>query len=145
VKRGRLFWISAVVGWAFIGWGLRGVFHYHIDTRPGELARFFIGGALIHDLILAPVVLLVGYVVVRVAPAGWRAYVQAALIISGLLILFTYPEVRDYARVLHNPTSLPHNYTANLAIVIGVVWGVTGLVAVIHRVRSRSRPLSRWR
>jgi hypothetical protein len=137
VKRGPLFWISAVVGWAFIGWGLRGVFQYHIDTRPGELARFFISGALIHDLILAPVVIVVGYVVARVVPAGWRSYVQAALIVSGLLALFTYPEVRDYARVLHNPTSLPHNYTANLAIVIGVVWGATALVAMFRRMRSR--------
>ena len=31
---------------------------------------------------------------------------------------------------VHNPTSLPHNYTLNLAIVLGVVWAVTaGILA----------------
>jgi hypothetical protein len=68
--------------------------------------------------------------------------VQAALIISGVLALVAYPEVRDYARILHNPTSLPHNYTANLAVVIGAVWVATAVVAVIVRARRRSHSRS---
>lgn len=39
---------------------------------------------------------------------------QAALVISGCVVLFSYPLVRDYARVLHNPSSLPHDYTTNV-------------------------------
>ena len=144
-RRGPLFWISAAVGWVVIGWGLRGALQHRIDTRPAELARFFVGGAVIHDLIFAPVVLVAGVAVARLAPRRWRSYVQAALIISGLLVLFTYPEVRDYARVLHNPTSLPHNYTQNLLVVIAAVWVITALVAAgatfrDHRHRS-GRPL----
>jgi hypothetical protein len=55
--------------------------------------------------------------------------VQVAVIVSGCLVLFAYPEVRDYARVLRNPTSLPHNYTANVAVVVGVVCLVTAILA----------------
>lgn len=135
--RGRLFWISAAVGWVVIGWGLRGALHHRIDTRPAELARFFVGGAVIHDLIFAPAVLVAGVAVARLAPRRGRSYIQAALIISGLLVLFTYPEVRDYARVLHNPTSLPHNYTQNLLVVIAAVWVVTALVAAGAALRRR--------
>ena len=137
-RRGVAFWAGAVVGWAFIGWGLRGVFHHHLDTRPGQLARFFVGGALVHDLILAPTVLALGVVISRVAPARARAWVQAVLLICGCLALFTYPEVRDYARILHNPTSLPYNYTANLFVACGIVAVMTLVVVMVtHRGRTR--------
>jgi hypothetical protein len=134
--RGPLFWVSALAGWALIGWGVRGLLHFHIDTRPEELARFFLSGALIHDLLFAPIVLGGGVVIARLSPRAWRAYVQGTLLVIGAVALFAYPEVRDYARILHNPTSLPHNYTANLAVVAA---GVCLLVVVIALLRSRRR------
>ncbi len=134
-RPGAGFWISAVVGWAVIGYGLRGLFQHHVDTRPANLAKFFIGGALLHDLIVAPLLLVVGVLVSRATPERVRGVVQAALIISGSLMLFSYPLVRGYAHALHNPTSLPHNYAANLAIAVGVVWGLAGLVIVVRALR----------
>lgn len=135
-NRGALFWISAVAGWALIGWGLRGALHHHVDTRPASLTRFFIGGALIHDLVFAPVVLAGGVALARLVRGPARAPVQAALLISGTVVLFSYPEIRGFAHGLHNPTSLPHNYTANTAIVVGVVWvGVLAVAIVRRRVR----------
>ncbi len=138
-RRGPLFWLSALAGWALIGWGIRGLLHFHVDTRPSELARFFLGGAVIHDLVFAPVVLGAGVVVARLTPARWRAYVQGALLVIGTAALFAYPELRDYARVLHNPTSLPHNYTANLAVVAGAV---CLLLVAVGLLRSWRRPRS---
>jgi hypothetical protein len=137
-RGGRLFWASAAAGWALILWGARGALHHHIDTRPAELLRFFIGGAVIHDLIFAPVVLGVGVLIARLVSGRWRAPVQAALLISGCAALFAWPEVRDYARVNHNPTSLPPNYTANLIVVVLAVWLATALVAVVAHRRGSS-------
>ena len=37
--RGPAFWITAAGGWGLIAWGLRGVVHHHVDTRPGQLLR----------------------------------------------------------------------------------------------------------
>ena len=142
-RRGATFWLSALAGWALIGWGLRGAFHHHIDTRPAELFRFFLGGAVIHDLVVAPLVLVVGIGVARLVPAAARAFVQAGLIVTGSLALFAYPEVRDYARILRNPTSLPRNYTANLMGVVAVVWVTVVAVAVVRA--RRSRPARRTR
>lgn len=139
MKERRGFWISAAIGWAIIAYGLRGLFHHHVDTRPPNLGLFVIGGDVVHDLLFAPVVLLIGVAVARVAPRRWRSGVQAALIISGCLMLFAYPLVRDYARVIHNPSSLPHNYTANLTIVIGAVWVVTLAVFVFRARAGRSQ------
>jgi hypothetical protein len=132
-SRGPLFWVSAAAGWALIGWGVRGALHHHIDTRPAELGRFFVGGLIIHDLVFVPLVLAAGALLGRTVRGRWRAPVQSALIISGCAALFAWPEVRDYARVLHNPSSLPHNYAANLLVVVVVVWAGTAVVALVRR------------
>jgi len=114
---------------------LRGLFHHRIDTRPANLAKFAIGGALIHDLVFAPVVLLLGVLLTRAVGRRWRGITQAALIVSGCLALFSYPLVRSFGHANHNPTSEPHNYTANLAIVLGVVWAAA-TVALLFRWRG---------
>ena len=134
-RRGPLFWGSAAAGWALIGWGLRGALHHRIDTRPGQLARFLLGGALAHDLLLAPLVLLAGVALSRAVRGRWRAPVQAALFISGTLALFTYPELRGYGHGLRNPTSLPHDYAANLAVVVGAVVVVSAAAALVNASR----------
>ena len=141
-RAGPLFWISAVAGWAVIGFGLRGVFQHSLDTRPANLAKFVVGGALLHDLVVAPLVILVGVVVARAVPRRTRAVVQGALVVTAVLALFSYPLVRAYGLAANNPTSLPHNYTANLLVVLGAVWAVAALL-VLLRVRSRSDAAAR--
>ena len=135
-RRGPLFWLSAALGWAIIGYGVRGLLHHHVDTRPSNLATFVVAGALLHDLVVAPILVVAGVVVSRCVPARARAVVQAALIISGCVALFSYPLVRGYAHRLHNPSSLPHNYTANLLLVLAIVWTVAAAILVI-RLRRR--------
>ncbi len=130
-RAGPLFWVSAAAGWAVIAWGLRGIFEHSLDTRPANLARFVVGGALLHDLFVAPLLLIAGVLLARSVPGRARAVVQGALAISGIVALFSYPLVRAYGLATNNPTSLPHNYTANLLVVLGVVWAVAaGLVIV---------------
>jgi hypothetical protein len=135
-RRGPLFWLSATAGWAVIGYGLHGLLHHHVDTRPSNLATFLAGGALIHDLIVAPLLIIVGVVIGRYVPGRVRAVVQAALVVSGGLAVFSYPLVRGYAHRLHNPSSLPHNYTTNLVLVLAIVWAVAAAILVI-RLRRR--------
>ncbi len=133
---GPLFWVSAVGGWIFIAVGLRGVFSHRLDTRPAQLARFVVGGALIHDLLVAPVVILLAFGLAKGVRGRSRSVVQAALVITAALALFSYPLVRAYGKAAHNPTSLPRNYAANLAIVLGVVWAVAAVVAIVRLRRS---------
>lgn len=137
-RRGRLFWVSAAVGWALIVWGVRGALHHHVDTRPGQLARFLLGGALAHDLVLAPAVTVAGARLARTVRGRWLAPVQAALVISGPLLLFATPLLRGYGRALGNPTSLPHNYAANLAVVFAAITAATAAAGLIAARRSLS-------
>ncbi|HUR22606.1 MAG TPA: hypothetical protein VMZ73_01920 [Acidimicrobiales bacterium] len=128
---GPRFWISAAVGWAVIGWGVAGIFRHSLDTRPANLAKFVVGGALLHDLIIAPVLILVGVLVARAVPGRASGPVQAALAISAIVALFSWPLVRAYGLAANNPTSLPHNYGLNLLIVLGVVWAVAAAAVVL--------------
>jgi len=85
---------------------------------------------------------VVGWVVIavgltRLLPSRARATVQAALVITGVLGLFSYPLVRAYGLATHNPTSLPHNYALNLTIVLGLVWAGAA-AALIVRLRRRA-------
>ncbi len=132
---GPLFWISAAAGWLVIGVGLRGIFAHDIDTRPTNLAKFVVAGALLHDLLIAPVVIVIGVALARAVPRRARATVQGALAVTAIVALFSYPLVRAYGLNTHNPTSEPHNYTLNLLIVLGVVW-VVAAGLVIRRVRT---------
>jgi hypothetical protein len=134
--RGRTFWIGSAAGWALILYGLRGALHHSLDTRPSQLARFWIAGALAHDLVLAPVVLGIGIALARLVPRRRRAAVQRALIICGPLALFAYPQIRGYGHALRNPTSLPHNYIANFFLVAGAV---IIAVAVTSRAKVNDR------
>ena len=135
--RGAGFWLSAAAGWALIGWGVRGAVDHRLDTRPPDLARFFVAGVAVHDLLFAPLVLVAGVAVGRLAPRRWRSHVQGALIVSGVLALFAYPEVRGFAHGLNNPTSLPHNYAANLILVVATVWLGAAVMAVVSVARAR--------
>ena len=136
-RRGPLFWLSAAGGWALIAWGARGALHHDIDTRPGQLVRFLLGGALAHDLVLAPAALLIGVLITRRVGGRWRAPLQSALFISATLVLFAYPLVRGYGRVFRNPTSLPHNYAANLTALVAAVAVGTAVVALVSPNRRR--------
>lgn len=138
-RTGPLFWISAGAGWAVIAFAVRGIVQHSVDTRPASLARFVAGGALLHDLVVAPLVILAGVLVARAVPGRARAAVQAALVVSATVALFSYPLVRAYGLAANNPTSLPHNYAANLALVLGLVWAVAALVVILRRWKFSSR------
>ena len=126
---GRLFWAAAAVGWAVMGAGAWGLLSHAERTRPADAARFVLGLAVGHDLLLAPVVVLLGWGVARVVPRRVRGTVQAALVVSAVVLLFAFPFVRGYGRVSTNPSVLPRDYGRGTAVVLAAVWGAA-VVAV---------------
>ena len=138
VPPGRLFWPGVAVGWAVATVGIWGLLS-DAATRPHESLRFVIGAALVHDLLLAPVVVLVGRGIATVVPSRARGPVQAALMVSAVVAVFSVPFVRGYGRGATNPSLLPRNYGHGLAVVLVAVWA-TAAFAVARRYRRARRP-----
>jgi hypothetical protein len=122
-----------------MGYAARGAFQHRIDTRPAELARFVFGGLLVHDAIVVPLVLGVGLVVARWVPRPFRSVVQVGVLVSACLTVYAYPLVRGYGHAAHNPSSLPHRYAANLALVLTGVVAVAGAALAVLGARSLRR------
>jgi hypothetical protein len=114
---------------------------------PGKLAGialWLVGVVVLHDGILSPLVIGIGWLLARfVAPRGRRA-VQAALIIAGMLTIIALPLI--YRQGTH-PTSkawLLQNYAANLAVLLGLVAAFTLLAYTLvvirdHKIQARGR------
>ena len=136
---GRWFWLGLVVGWAVMAYAVWGIFIDHDATNPTGLARWVLGGALAHDLLLAPAVLLLGAVLARWLPGSVRGPITGALALSGIVVLFAFPLVRGYGRHELNPSTLPLDYGTNVAVVVGLIW-IAALAIIVVRSARRNRP-----
>ncbi|MFD6885774.1 hypothetical protein [Streptomyces sp. NPDC059957] len=96
----------------------------------------WMGGALVlHDAIIAPLVLAAGLAVAAV-PA--RGLVRGALLTAGALVLVTLPLLLRPGTP-PNPSALPLPYGRNLLLVLAAVAVAAGVTAAVGR-RRRARP-----
>jgi hypothetical protein len=141
-RPGAAFWVGLVVGGAAMAFGVRGVLMDAAGTQPGVLVRWVVGADLLHDLLFAPVVIGLGWVVVRVVPRSCRVPVQAGLVASGVVVLVGWAAWRGYGRAVvpDNPTVQPLDYTTAILTVFGIVWGIVAIWIVARTARRRSSP-----
>ncbi|ANP52312.1 hypothetical protein J2Z21_008736 [Streptomyces griseochromogenes] len=124
------------------GLALMGVGASLLLDRQQELMGVleWLGGAVVlHDALLAPLVLLVGLVLVR---GGVRGPIRGALLVAGALTAVALPVLlRPGPRA--NPTVLPLDYPRNWLLTLVAVATVTALLVVAKEVRrGRRRPPS---
>ncbi len=135
--RGWWFWSGLVLGWGVMAYAVRGALMDSGGTNPSQLVRWVIGGALLHDLLVAPIVTGIAVLLAWRAPAWWGRPVAAAAAVTAIVVLFSWPVLRGYGRHPGNSSTLPRNYGAGLAWVLGAVWLVTAAVVVVRAVRRR--------
>ncbi|MBX7551245.1 hypothetical protein ABT288_15380 [Streptomyces sp. NPDC001093] len=124
------------------GLALMGVGASLLLDRQQELMGVleWLGGAVVlHDALVAPVVLLLGLVLVR---GGVRGPVRGALLVAGALTAVALPVLlRPGPRA--NSTVLPLDYPRNWLLTLVAVATFTALLVVAKEVRrSRRRPPS---
>jgi hypothetical protein len=139
-RPGIAFWASAVVGAAIVLFGIRGLLEN--EPRGAESAiRWFIGGALVLDLIVVPIGAALGWVGRRATPAwAWPA-VRAGLLTSAVLIAFALPLVLDQGGTPDNPTVRPRDYETGLLLALAATWTAAGAwLAVAARRRGARTP-----
>jgi hypothetical protein len=136
---GRGFWPAVAAGGVVMAFGAWGLLGHAEATSPAAWARWLAAALLVHDLLVAPALLAVGWLVGRL-PGGWRAPVRAGLVVSATVALTTLPAFLGDGRETQpgNTSLLPNHYGRSLALVLGPVWA-----AVILAGRRRGAPARR--
>lgn len=133
------FWIGLALGAPVVVFGVRGVLAELPGVQLTSFTRWFLGGAIIHDVVLAPAVCILGWVLVRWLPRPALAPVQAALVATGVVALVSWPLVRGYGVTPGEPSFLSRDYTASLVGVVAAIWIVATLAVVVRVVTARRR------
>lgn len=131
--RGRLFWSSAAVGWGIVAFGVWTIVQHARATDPANFALLFVGLAVLHDLVVAPALSLVGSVLGPRLAGRTSTIVVIAGVVSGALVLVALPPL--LGDPADNPTILPRNYLAGLIGALALVWSV----ALVAMLRARRR------
>ena len=106
-------------------------------TPPSSFLRFFVGGDVLHDVVVAPLALLVGVLVIQRMPRFARIPLGSALFATAVAVAMAWPALRGYGRdrAPDNSTVQPLNYSTALATVLAVIW----LVALVWLIASAVR------
>lgn len=105
------------------------------------LAGWLIGAVVIHDGILSPAVVAVGWFVSRTVPPRARRYLQGALVAGGLMTIVAIPLILRRDSQPASKAILQQNYAANLTILLGTAAAVS-LVLYALRVARGGQPAS---
>lgn len=125
---GPRFWVALAVGALIMGWGIA----LFLEATPATEARrsfvvWLVGADLAHDLLLAPVVALVAWLLARVVPGRWWPPVAAGLVISAFVVLLAWLPLAGTAHVARNPTIQPLDYRTSTLTALTLVWAGVGL------------------
>lgn len=133
--RGRA--LLAVAGVALISYGLIGVLGNAGATKPLSTAIWVGGLTLVHDLVLAPVVAVVGWLLSRALPDWARPIVQGGLVVAGVVVLLSIPVVLRQGAPGTYDSLLPLDYRANLVKILAVIAVGTALLLAVRSRRRR--------
>ncbi len=137
---GVAFWIGFVPGVAMMVYAVLGA----ADNIGAEFRRWvwwLVGADLLHDLIVAPVVVIAGAALTRlIRNRRLRVSVQAGLVASAAVLAVAWIPLRGWGGSA-NPTVRPINYATSTLTALIVVWAAVILVSVgVAQLAARSRP-----
>ncbi|MCX5418275.1 hypothetical protein [Streptomyces sp. NBC_00078] len=109
-----------------------------MDVRDVSDVLVWLGGAVVlHDVVIAPVVLLAGLLLVR---GGVRGPVRGALLVVGVLSAVALPVLLRPGRTA-NSSVLPLDYPRNYLIALAAVATMTATWSAVRALgRRRRRP-----
>ncbi|GAQ65036.1 MULTISPECIES: hypothetical protein [Streptomyces] len=125
--------LAGVAGAALMGFGVSLL----LEVRDLTGVLVWLGGAVVlHDVVIAPLVLLAGLVAVH---GRARGPVRGALVVAGALTVVALPALLRPGRTA-NSSVLPLDYPRNWLIALVVVAAVTALILASRGLARRRRP-----
>jgi hypothetical protein len=132
--------LLVVLGVALIGLGGYVLTETVSPTRYTGLLVWLIGSVIVHDAILAPLVVVAALAVRRTGrrvPAAVIALVQSAVVVGVVMSMIVVPEIVAKAKGPKNETVLPFDYAGRLGVMWLVIVLLTALAVVVYLVRTR--------
>lgn len=129
-------WPLYAAGAGMIAFGVWGQL-FGADTNPKRYGELLLVAALGHDLVLAPLVVTLGFLARKVLHRHAHASLQAAAIVGFALLVIALPGIGRYGAKSDNRSILPLNYTNGLMISLAVVAAGTVVGVVVRVVRQR--------
>ncbi len=132
--RGRL--ALGAVGVVVAGYGVWLLVSRSSTDQLRSVVTWLVGGVVVHDAVLAPLVLVAGWLALRPLPAWVRGPVACGALVLGTLTVLAVPVLGGWGRRGDNPTLLDRDYVAGWWVVALVV--LAGVVVGCLVVRSRT-------
>jgi hypothetical protein len=102
------------------------------------LAIWMIAAIVIHDGVVSPLIIVVGWALARWIPPRARRYVQFSLIVAGLIAVIAIPLAYREDTQPQAESMLQQNYLGNLTFMVSIVAAIS-LVAYAIRVANDGR------
>ncbi len=119
---------------------LFGAFRLFTEITPADLivlAVWLIGALVIHDGILSPAVVAVGWAVSRVTPPRARRYLQAGLIMAAIVTVIAIPMIYRRDSQPKSKAILQQNFGVNLTVLLALIAAGT---LIAYAVAAARRP-----
>lgn len=126
------------VGVLAIGYGAYRLLGNPNASHPPKLATWLVGALVLHDFVLTPLVLGVGFVLTRTVAPRARRYLQGAMVTGALVTAITIPMIYRHGTGLPGKTLLERNYAGNLALILGLIAAVTATAYALRVLRDRN-------
>ena len=135
-RRGPGFWVALGVGWLVIGYAVVEFLNAAGTDAAIRVGVWVAAGHAAHDLLVAPVILLIGVGVARVVRPRWRAPIHFGLAASAAAVLVAYPALRGFGKNPANPSIQPLDYVSAVLTVLAVIWFIAGVWMLFVRSHS---------
>ena len=127
-----------VVGVAATAYGAWLVLGLSTSSWPG-LVTWLAAGVVVHDAVLAPLVLVVGLALRRVVPGPARGPVVVGAVVLGAVTLVAVPAIGRFGARPDNPTLLDRDYVAGWLALACLVVVAVGVATLVRSRRERRR------
>ncbi len=102
-----------------------------------ELAKWFVGVLVVHDLVIVPLVAVLALLLGRVVPAAVRPIVQGALLVAAVIGVIATPVILRAHAAKAGPSVLPRDYVRGTELLLACVFVLAVVVGFARQRRAR--------
>jgi hypothetical protein len=130
-------WLFLLPGLAAVAYGAQGLLGAGGRVPLGPWLTWFLGSALLHDLVVAPLWIGLGWLSARLLPRAARPAVVVGAAVSGVLTLVALPFALRLGADPANPSFLPRDSGSTLLVLVLVTGALTAVAAAVAVRRAR--------